>query len=73
MGPAVCYGPGAISIKEDLVQGAHLHSHTETTYAGIRAVMRHRAYMPSTIVVARGLLSPMPWFSVAFYPRGGKG
>ena len=29
--------------------------------------------MPSTIVVARGLLSPMPWFSAAFYPPWGKG
>jgi len=29
MGPAVCYGPGAISMKEDWVQGAPLHLHTQ--------------------------------------------
>ena len=29
--------------------------------------------MPSTIVVAPGLLSPMPWFLAAFYPPWGKG
>ena len=71
--PAVCYGPGAISMKEDWVQGVTLHSHTQISYAGTRDNSRRRSYMPSTIVVACGLLSPMPWFSAAFYPRGGKG
>jgi len=30
-------------MKEDWVQGAPLHSHTQTSYAGTRALMRHRA------------------------------
>jgi len=60
VGPATHTGLGAISLKEDLVQGAPLHSHTETTYAGTRDNSRRRSYMPATIVVARGLLSPMP-------------
>jgi len=29
VGPAVCYGPGAISMKENWVQGAPLHLHTQ--------------------------------------------
>jgi len=29
LGPAVCYGPGAISMKENWVQGAPLHLHTQ--------------------------------------------
>ena len=40
---SVCLGPGAISMKEDWVQGAPLHSHTQTSYAGTRAFMWHRA------------------------------
>ena len=71
VGSAVCHGPGAISMKEDWVQGAP--SHSQTSYAGTRAFMRHRARLPATVVVARGLLSPMPWFSAAFYCRGFKG
>ena len=43
MGPAVCLSPGAISMKEDWVQGAPLHSHTQTSYAGTRDYTRHRA------------------------------
>ena len=61
MGPAVGYSPTAISMKEDNVQGAPLQSHTQTSYAGTRAFMRHSAYMPATTIVACGLLSPMQW------------
>ena len=50
MGPAVCLGPGAISMKEDLVQGAPLHSHTQISYEGTRDNSRQRAYIPATIV-----------------------
>ena len=42
-------------MKEDWVQGAPPHSHTQTSYAGTRAFMRHRARLPTTIVVACGL------------------
>jgi hypothetical protein len=48
-------------------------SHIQTSYAGTRDNTQQRSYMPSTIIVARGLLSPMPLFSVAFYCHGGKG
>ena len=57
-------------MKEDWVQGAPPHSHTQTSYAGTRVFMRHRAYMPATIVVACDLLSLMPLFSVRFTAPG---
>jgi hypothetical protein len=66
----VCLGPGAISMKEDWVQEAPLHSHTQTSYAGTRVFMRHRAYMPATIAVACGLLSPMQWCGHRFSAAG---
>ena len=66
MGPAVCLGPGVISMKEDYVQGAPLHLHTQNSYAGTRDNLRRRSYMPSTIVVAHGLLSPMPVYGRRF-------
>jgi len=43
VGPGVCLGLGAISIKEGWVQGAPIHSHTQTSYAGTRVFMWHRA------------------------------
>ena len=52
------------------MQGAPPHSHTQTSYVGTRAFMGHRAYMPVTIVVARGLLSPMTWFLAVFSATG---
>ena len=72
-GPRCMYGPDAISMKVEWVQGAPLHSHTQTSYAGTRGNTRQRAYMPATIVIARGLLCPMPVFLVAFFCSGGKG
>ena len=68
VGPAVCHGPGAISMKEEWVQRAPPHSHTQTSYAGTRDNTR-----PATIVVARGFLSPKLVFWAAFYCCGGKG
>ena len=73
VGPAVCYSQGAISMKVEWVQGAPLHLHTQTSYAGTRDNTRQQAYMPATIVVARGLLSPVPVFLAAFYCHWGKG
>jgi len=70
VGPTVCYSPGAISMKEDWVQGAPLHSHTQTSYAGTRAFMCHRVYMPAIFNVARGLLSPMQWCGRRFSATG---
>jgi len=72
VGPAVCYGPGAISMKEDWVQGSPLRSHTQISYAGTRENSWRQAYMSATIVIACGLLSPMPVFSAVFYCHGGK-
>ena len=66
MGPVVCYGPGAISMKENWVQGAPLHLHTQlhtpsephTTAAvkdcPLRAVYRY----------------PSPWYGVQNTPVG---
>jgi len=73
MGPAVCLGPGAISIKVEWVQGAPPHLLTETSYAGTRDNTWQRAYMPATIFIARGLLSPMPVFWAAFLLLWGNG
>ena len=70
MGPVVCYGLVAISMKEDWVQGAPPHSHTQTSYAGTRAFMWQREYMPATIDVAHGLLSPMQWCGRRFSASG---
>ena len=70
MGPAVCYGPGAISMKEDWVQGAPLHSHTQISYAGTRDNSLRWSYMAATIVVACGLLSPMQWCGRRFSAAG---
>ena len=60
MGPAICTGPGAISMKVEWVQGVPPHLCTQTSYAGARDNTQWWAYMPTTIVNARGLLSPMP-------------
>ena len=73
VGPAVCLGLGAISMKEDWVQGAYPHSHTQTSYASTGDNTQRQSYMPATIVVACSLLSPMLVFSVAFYWHWGKG
>ena len=70
VGPTVCLVPGAISMKEDLVQGAPLHSHTQISYAGTRDHSRRLAYMPATFVVAHGLLSPMQWCGRRFSAAG---
>ena len=47
-------------MKVEYVQGAPPHLHTQTSYAGTRDNARRRAYMPATMVIARGLLSPVP-------------
>ena len=73
VGPAVCYGPGAITMKEEWVQGANLHPHTQLHTQGLGGLCGIGQGLPSTIVIARGLLSPMPVFLAAFYCRGGKG
>jgi len=43
-------------MKVECLQGAH----TQTSYAGTRENTWQRAYMPGTIVVARGLVHPPP-------------
>ena len=72
VGPTVCYDPGAISMKVEWVQGAPLHLHAQTSYAGTvtRDNTRWRAYMPATIIVACGLLSPMPVYERRFSAVG---
>ena len=70
MGPATHTGLGAISMKVEWVQGAPLHSHTQTLYAGTRDITWRQAYMPTTIAVAHGLLSPMPVYGRRFSAMG---
>ena len=68
------YWPGRHLYEGGLgTRGPSRLTHTQTSYAGTRAFMGHWARLPSTILVARGLLSPMPWFSAAFFCRGSKG
>ena len=43
VGPAVCYGPGAISMKEDWVQGAPLQLHTQL----------HTHFVPHTMAAVK--------------------
>ena len=43
-GPRRMLRPSAISMKEDWVQGAPLHLHTQTSYAGTRDKPRRRVY-----------------------------
>ena len=71
MGPAVCLGPGAISMKEDWVQGAPLHSHTQTSYAGTRAFMRHRARVALyNLFFARSIVTRCLGMGGVFLPWG---
>ena len=53
-------------MKVEWVQGAPPHLHTQTSYAGTRDNTRWRVYVPATIVIARGLLSPMPVYGRRF-------
>ena len=55
MGPAICTGPGVLSMKVEYLQGAPPHLDTQTSFAGTRDNTR-----PATIVVAHGLVRPMP-------------
>jgi hypothetical protein len=43
MGPAICIGLGAVSMKVECLQGAPMHSHTQTTYAGTRVLIPQQA------------------------------
>ena len=70
MSPATHTGPGTISMKVEYVQGAPPYLHTQTSFAGTRDNTWRRAYMPATIVIARGLLSPMPVYGWRFSAVG---
>ena len=69
MGPATHTGLGAISMKEDYVQGAPLFLHTQlrTLYHG------GGQGLPSTTVFARGLSLPVAVVWGTKNPRGAKG
>ena len=70
MGPSVCYGLGAISMKENWVQGAPLHLHTQL----------HTPSEPHTTAAVKDcpLQSslrtvyhyPSPWYGVQNTPVG---
>ena len=64
VGPAVCYGPGAISMKEDWVKGAPLHLHTQL----------HTHFVPHTTAAVKDCpLLPVAVVWGTKYPRGAKG
>ena len=67
VGPAVCYGPGAISMKEDWVQGAPLHLHTQlhthlypTTRRRVRIALYNRLFAQSIVTHRRGVGYKIP-------------
>ena len=72
-GPRSMSRPGRHLYEGRMGTRGPIHLHTQTSYTGTRDNTLRRAYMPATIVVARGLLSPMPLFLAAFYCCGGKG
>ena len=57
-------------MKVEWVQGAPPHLHTQTSYAGTRDNTWQRAYMPTTIIAAHGLISPMPVYGRRFSAMG---
>ena len=75
MGPAVCHGPGVISMKVDWVQAAPFHLHTQTSCAGTELGIipgggRTCPLQSSLLVVARCLLSPMLVYGRRFSAMG---
>ena len=70
MGPAVCYGPGAISMKENWVQGAPLILHTQLHTPSepyTTAAVKDCPLQSSLRAVYR---YPSPWYGVQNTPVG---
>ena len=59
VGPAVCYSPGTISMKEDWVQGAPLHLRTQL----------HTHFVPHTAAAGKDCPLQASFRSVYCYPR----
>ena len=60
-------------MKEDWVQGAPPHSHTQLHMQGLGRLWDIGQGLPSTIVFLLGLLLPYAVVWAAKYPRGAKG
>ena len=73
MGPAVCLGPGAISMKEDWVQGAPLYLHTQLHTQVLGRLCGGGQGLPSTIVFLLGLSLPATMVWAGKYSLGAKG
>ena len=73
VGPAVCLGPGAITMKEDWVQGAPLHLHTQlhTHFVPHTAAAGKDCPLQSSFRSVYGYPRAVVWG--AKYPRGAKG
>ena len=70
MGSAVCYGPGAISMKENWVQGAPLHLHTQLHISSepyTTAAVKDCPLQSSLCAVYH---YPSPWYGVQNAPVG---
>jgi len=70
VGPAVCYGPGAISMKESWVQGAPLILHTQLhtpSEPHTTAAVKDR---PLQLSLRADYRYPSPWYGVQNTPVG---
>ena len=56
--PAICYGMGTISMKEDWVHGAPPHSHTQLHMQGLGHFCGIGQGLPSTVIFWLRLLLP---------------
>ena len=70
MGPTTCTSPCAVSMKVECLQGAPPHLHTQTSYAGTRALIRrwtrialyNRLFARSIVTRCRGVgFILIPW------------
>ena len=73
LGPAICTGPGAISMKVEWVQGAPPHSHTQLHTQVLGRLCGSGQGLPSTIVFSLGLSLPTAVVWSGFYSCGAKG
>ena len=70
MGPAVCNGPGAISMKENWVQGAPLHLHTQLHTSSEPHTTAAVNDFPLQLSLRTVYLYPSPWYGVQNTPVG---
>ena len=70
MGPAVCYVPGTISMKEDWVQGAPLNLHTQLHMHFVPHALAAGKDCPLQLSFHLVYCYPLPWYGVQNTPMG---